>query len=76
MPMLVLICSGKGFARGDALHRHRQRGICEGSIVPQRTSRSPPRYDPYARPPGHQMVHPIHPPHHMHQHPIGGYLMQ
>ncbi|KAK9899521.1 hypothetical protein P389DRAFT_139619 [Cystobasidium minutum MCA 4210] len=29
------IC-GKGFARGDALTRHRQRGICEGSLVPRR----------------------------------------
>ncbi|KAJ9125230.1 hypothetical protein QFC22_000185 [Naganishia vaughanmartiniae] len=27
---------GKGFARGDALMRHRQRGICDGSVVPQR----------------------------------------
>lgn len=27
---------GKGFARGDALMRHRQRGICGGSVVPQR----------------------------------------
>nr|WRH23630.1 putative Microtubule-associated protein [Naematelia aurantialba] len=27
------IC-GKGFARGDALMRHRQRGICAGAIVP------------------------------------------
>jgi hypothetical protein len=26
--------SGKGFARGDALMRHRQRGICDGSLVP------------------------------------------
>ncbi|KAK1927816.1 hypothetical protein DB88DRAFT_49556 [Papiliotrema laurentii] len=38
---------GKGFARGDALHRHRQRGICIGAIVPRRTSGSPPRYEPY-----------------------------
>ncbi|ORY29744.1 hypothetical protein BCR39DRAFT_467114 [Naematelia encephala] len=29
---------GKGFARGDALMRHRQRGICSGGIAPgQRT---------------------------------------
>ncbi|SCV69135.1 BQ2448_2155 [Microbotryum intermedium] len=28
---------GKGFARGDALARHRARGICEGSLVPRRT---------------------------------------
>ncbi|WWC86008.1 uncharacterized protein L201_000879 [Kwoniella dendrophila CBS 6074] len=27
---------GKGFARGDALMRHRQRGICSGSLVPRR----------------------------------------
>jgi hypothetical protein len=27
--------SGKGFARGDALMRHRQRGICAGSILAQ-----------------------------------------
>ncbi|CAH7687495.1 expressed protein [Phakopsora pachyrhizi] len=27
---------GKGFARGDALMRHRQRGICVGSMVPRR----------------------------------------
>ncbi|GAA5968132.1 hypothetical protein JCM11641_003743 [Rhodosporidiobolus odoratus] len=27
---------GKGFARGDALARHRARGICSGSIVPRR----------------------------------------
>lgn len=27
---------GKGFARGDALGRHRQRGICQGSTVPLR----------------------------------------
>ncbi|WRT63929.1 uncharacterized protein IL334_000856 [Kwoniella shivajii] len=27
---------GKGFARGDALMRHRQRGICNGSLVPRR----------------------------------------
>ena len=29
--------SGKGFARGDALMRHRQRGICSGSVVPRRS---------------------------------------
>ncbi|BGP13835.1 hypothetical protein JCM10213_000982 [Rhodosporidiobolus nylandii] len=27
---------GKGFARGDALARHRARGICSGSVVPRR----------------------------------------
>ncbi|KAK4701558.1 hypothetical protein P7C70_g4675, partial [Phenoliferia sp. Uapishka_3] len=27
---------GKGFARGDALARHRARGICSGSLVPRR----------------------------------------
>ncbi|MBW0482167.1 hypothetical protein O181_021882 [Austropuccinia psidii MF-1] len=27
---------GKGFARGDALMRHRQRGICVGSVIPRR----------------------------------------
>jgi hypothetical protein len=27
--------SGKGFARGDALMRHRQRGICAGSLLAQ-----------------------------------------
>ncbi|KAL8292937.1 hypothetical protein RQP46_000631 [Phenoliferia psychrophenolica] len=27
---------GKGFARGDALARHRARGICTGSVVPRR----------------------------------------
>ncbi|KAL7410688.1 hypothetical protein BDY24DRAFT_343899 [Mrakia frigida] len=27
---------GKGFARGDALMRHRQRGICAGSVVPRK----------------------------------------
>ncbi|KAM0792430.1 hypothetical protein ACM66B_005107 [Microbotryomycetes sp. NB124-2] len=27
---------GKGFARGDALARHRARGICAGSVVPRR----------------------------------------
>ncbi|ORX35310.1 hypothetical protein BD324DRAFT_582435 [Kockovaella imperatae] len=39
---------GKGFARGDALHRHRQRGICSGSIVPRRGSPDPGhRFEPY-----------------------------
>ncbi|KAI9616781.1 hypothetical protein PSHT_03620 [Puccinia striiformis] len=28
---------GKGFARGDALMRHRQRGICQGSLIPRRS---------------------------------------
>ncbi|GAA6009110.1 hypothetical protein JCM10207_004097 [Rhodosporidiobolus poonsookiae] len=28
---------GKGFARGDALARHRARGICSGSLVPRRS---------------------------------------
>jgi hypothetical protein len=32
--MTLSIISGKGFARGDALMRHRQRGICIGSLVP------------------------------------------
>ncbi|KAK4058747.1 Metallothionein expression activator [Microbotryomycetes sp. JL221] len=27
---------GKGFARGDALARHRARGICSGSVVPRK----------------------------------------
>jgi uncharacterized Zn-finger protein len=42
LPSLVLTLpslppySGKGFARGDALARHRARGICSGSIVPRR----------------------------------------
>jgi hypothetical protein len=34
LPFQRYVYSGKGFARGDALMRHRQRGICVGSIVP------------------------------------------
>lgn len=33
---LLRLGSGKGFARGDALMRHRQRGICVGSMIPRR----------------------------------------
>jgi hypothetical protein len=28
--------SGTSFARGDALVRHRNRGICDGSLVPRK----------------------------------------